>query len=232
MLEELAAKVSPTLLHESGKVFYSSRDAFQLGRPLYILGLNPGGPPDQGVSETVAANLDHVLRPENHAWSSYCDESWGGKPPGIATFQPVLCELLVQLGLHPRTTPASNLIFVRSARAAGLSKPKLLEHSCWPLHQAVIEKIKPKAILALGRDAGRALARRLGAEGVIERWSETNERRWTSTLSQTKAGPLLLTLAHPGVAKWTTPAVDPRPFAVRVLRDYGVIEATASTLRQ
>jgi Uracil DNA glycosylase superfamily len=223
MIEHLAAAIPYKLHKKSGKAFYSGRDAFQAEGPIYVLGYNPGGDPDQRIRETVGANIQHVLKPENHNWSSYCDESWGGKPPGTAKFQPVLCQLLGELGLDPRTTPSSNLIFVRSRQAGDLSKPAELEEVCWPFHQAVINLVKPKAIVALGLKAGNRIGSRLGAIRTIDAWSETNGRGWTSTASTTKAGPMLLTLTHPSRAFWTKQEVDPRPFAVRVLMDHGVI---------
>lgn len=42
MIEEFAGLIPESLQGESGKAFYSGRDAFGGAAPLYIIGLNPG----------------------------------------------------------------------------------------------------------------------------------------------------------------------------------------------
>lgn len=56
----------------SGKAFHSGRLAFSAPRDLYILGLNPGGDPEDR-SETVASNIEQV-RHEAEDWCAFLDQ--------------------------------------------------------------------------------------------------------------------------------------------------------------
>jgi len=53
VIEGLASHIPARLLDHSGKVLYTGRDAFSAQRPIYMLGVNPGGSPDRYVTETV-----------------------------------------------------------------------------------------------------------------------------------------------------------------------------------
>ena len=76
---DLITLVPERLLKRSGKIFYSARHAFESpARPLYILGLNPGGRPGAHAYETIAANIDQTLHREQDDWSAYVHESWSG----------------------------------------------------------------------------------------------------------------------------------------------------------
>ena len=51
MIETLTGLIPEDLLDRSGSVFYSGKDAFSGTKPIYLLGLNPGGDPQEMSEE-------------------------------------------------------------------------------------------------------------------------------------------------------------------------------------
>ena len=84
MIEDFKKHIPAEIEQESGKVFYSGREAFSGERPLYILGYNPGGNPDKPplATETIEAHTQKVLSKGAGKWSAYRDESWKNQPAG------------------------------------------------------------------------------------------------------------------------------------------------------
>lgn len=139
-LERLTAQAAPhpaivaaldaipqALLDRSGSVFYSGRAAFSAPSKLYILGLNPGGDPAAQAAETISASRAK-FRDGPAFWSAYSDESWGGAEPGKGGMQPRVLHVFGSLGLHPRSVPASNVVFARSSTEAMLQNEKAERH--------------------------------------------------------------------------------------------------------
>jgi hypothetical protein len=216
VIHTFASMIAPALLEQSGRVFYSGRSAFSNESDLYLLGFNPGGDPESDAETTVGHHTNFVLHKAPPLWSAYSDESWKGRPAGTHGLQPRVLHLFRQLGRDPRRTPSSNLIFVRSRRAASLSDDSL-EDVCWPLHAEIISRLRPRAIVCLGAKTGDKVWRRLGASSVLGSFEERNERKWKSTAYQTPSGLIVLSLTHPSIADWTAPATDPSPFVLSVL---------------
>jgi hypothetical protein len=218
MIEDFASSVSDTLKRESGKVFYSGRAAFSQRSDLYVLGINPGGSPEDESETTVGQHTDFVLRNTDQLWSAYCDESWKGRPAGTFGMQPRVRHLFKQIGRDARTVPCSNLIFVRSTRVAGLAgDTDQLEEVCWPFHRDVIARLCPRTIICFGSDAGQRVRQRLDATKLIDQFVEANDRRWSSYAHKNSTGLSVLTLAHPSIANWMSPSADPTPLVKRVL---------------
>jgi len=221
MFEEFVRLIDPSLLGESGKVFYSGRKAFSSDSKIYLLGLNPAGIPSDGSEETIGKSLDLFLNDAcREEWSAYCDEKWKGRAPGSETMQIRVRYLLNQLGLAARSVPASNLVFVRSARWKHLtrdSKQDLLER-CWPVHKAIIERLQVQVIVCMGKDAGGWVREKLDVgEETIDVYTEDNKRRWRSEAHKNANGQRVLTLTHPSVAKWCACASNPTALAKRAL---------------
>lgn len=109
------------------------------------MGHNPGG---NGFI-TIGDHIDRMLtRTEN----SFLDESWGNGnstwPAGQAPLQRRVIWLLESLNQNPRDVCASNLIFQTSNAAEGVSFG--LAGICWPVHEAIIEIIRPKLLIVFG----------------------------------------------------------------------------------
>ena len=140
----IARNALSDLMSESGGILYSSHETLKKG-DVYLLGFNPGGSGGPSIEESV----EEILSSEINA---YLDESWsngnGSWGAGEATLQRRIVYLLNELGLEPREVCSSNLIFVRSRDEAGVDYS--LAKQCWPVHEAIIELVQPKLILAFG----------------------------------------------------------------------------------
>lgn len=201
----------------SGAVFYSGQDAFSKDRPLYILGLNPGGSPKDQAAETVERDLTAWSEMASRS-SRYLDESWQGKAPGTHGMQPRMRHMFDRLGVDLRETPASNLVFVRSTGEADLAAEKeRLIKMCWPVHQAVIDTLNIQTILCLGGTAGRWVREVIGATKLSASFRETNARGWLSEAHAASDGRWVVTVTHPGRVDWRNPAADPSPLVQRAL---------------
>jgi len=217
-MESFLTLVPRELRDRSGAVFYSGRSAFSRASSVYLLGLNPGGDPGELMHRTIAVSIEEGLSRASADWSAYVDESWQGKTPGTSGLQPRVLHLLRNLGLQPRSVPSSNVVFVRSKRELGLgSEARRLVSACWPVHQAVIEKLEVKAVICFGGTAGKHVRNELGAHSLVGTFTERNLRRWTSTAHAAGNGRLVFTLTHPSIADWTSPSTDPSAFVKSIL---------------
>lgn len=203
---------------KSGKVFYSGRSAFSLSRPMYVLGLNPGGDPATRREYTIESHSKAVL--EGPAdWSAYRDESWRGFAPGKAQLQRRVLHLLKGVGLDPGLVPSSNLVFLRSRRFEGIANEfEGLAESCWPFHSLVINSLKPKVILCFGRKAGKYVRLKLGALKLQSESLEENERRWRNQVFANSDGIRVAILTHPSIVDWTAASTDPTNLVRKALQ--------------
>ena len=210
MIEDFAKLVPTALQDKSGKVFYSGRLAFEKPSEVYLLGVNPGGSPEELQSETVASHSEKVLHELPSDWSAYRDESWRGKPPGFRGMQPRVLHLLQRLELSPGQVPASNLVFVRSRREQQLGGDfKELATQCWPFHQYVIDTLQIRVVVCFGQSAGNWVCNELGAHTQVSEYTEDNNRRWQSRVFRNKERISVAILTHPSIANWVAPATDP-----------------------
>ena len=206
-----AALVHDHVRDRSGAVFYSGRAAFSGQKPVYLLGLNPGGSPTSQAAETVARDLAD-WRDGPDRWSAYTDRSWRGSEPGTYGIQPRIRHMFDRLGLDLRDVPASNVVFARTNSEAALASEKQELHGlCWPVHRAVIEVLGISTILCLGGTAGRWVRSILRAERYFGRFVEENARGWASEAHLSTEGVCVVTLTHPGRADWRNPDADPTP---------------------
>lgn len=213
------AKLIPSeLLDESGKVFYAGREAFSGSKFLYLLGFNPGGDPVKMATETPRLHTNYVLNEAPDMWSAYRDEPWNGRPAGTCGLQPRVRYLFDRLGLDPRSTPASNIIFSRSRRVSSIrGGAAYLAEACWRFHQAVMAQLGVRVIVCFGRDAGNWVCARLNATRQVGEFVEKNKRGWRSRAFVNSGGMTVLALAHPSVADWTNPATDPAELVLRAM---------------
>lgn len=139
------ARLGADVLKRSGATFYSAASTLRPG-DVYVLGVNPGGGPE--ITSTIGDSLDQL--PANMT-NSYLDEDWG-KGQGKAPLQQRLTKLAACLDLDLRDVCASNLVFMRSRDMSGIKFWKDAE-LCWPLHDLVLDTVRPKLILTFGNSA-------------------------------------------------------------------------------
>lgn len=221
-IERFAKLIPQALLQESGKVFYTGRDAFSRQAALYIVGAQPGGAPENYTTEIVGAHTEAVIKQWPSDWSAFRDEVWEGAAPGTYGMAPRVLHLFRQLNLEPHTVPASNLIFVRSRNEEDLRhRQAALAELCWPFHQAVIDMLKPRVVLCLGGTAGRYMRERLGAGRLVGEFIENNNRRWRSQAFDTASGTKVVVATHPSRADWCAAPSDPSGLVRAVLATSG-----------
>ena len=112
---------------------------------MYLLGHNPGDDPATH-GDTIRASLENL---PTKTRNDYIDENWGNRPAGTRPLQRRVQWLLKSLGLEPRAVAASNLLFPRSISAAGSGFDTYAD-ICWPVHEAILEVVKPQVIIAFG----------------------------------------------------------------------------------
>ncbi|NOU01465.1 MAG: hypothetical protein HOO95_07830 [Gallionella sp.] len=143
-IPEIAKILLEDLLDEPGSILYSGHATLK-PNDVYLLGFNPGG----AGGNPLRYSIDNMLTNESNA---YLDESWenlnGTWGEGEAPLQKRICWLLENIGLDPREICTSNLIFMQSREANGINYN--LAKRCWPVHEAILEIVKPKLIIAFG----------------------------------------------------------------------------------
>jgi len=146
-IPKLAKQCLADSLGEPGSILYSSHETLKAG-PVYLLGLNPGGT----GGAPIIQNIEGML---NNRDCAYLDECWKNKiscwPKGEAPLQVRISWILDAIGLNIREVCASNLIFFQSREAKDINYS--LAPKCWPIHQAILEIVRPRLILAFGNSA-------------------------------------------------------------------------------
>jgi hypothetical protein len=218
MIDRFLSHIPATMQSQSGAVFYSGRAAFGGRKPVYILGLNPGGSPIQQAKETLARHTEKILYREPTNWSAYRDESWLGNAPGTYGMQPRVLHLCQRLRLNPGVVPSSNLIFLRSAHEKDIkSRLAELADSCWPFHEKVIGTLRIRVVMCFGATAGNWVRNKLGAIHHVERFVENNDRHWQSNSYRNASGIGVVIATHPSIAAWNTPAAGPTHLVANLL---------------
>ena len=222
MIEDFAKLIPSSQKNRSGKAFYSGRRAFESQSDIYIIGLNPGGSPKDYPKETVLRHTRKVLKSKPANWSAYRDESWNGQAKGKDIHQKRVRYLFRKVGLNARKVPTSNLIFARSSSKEKLAGDfKQMARDCWPFHEAIIRQLEVRVVVCLGiSDTGTWVRAQLDAEDEIDSFTEDNNRYpapWTSRCHKNADGLIVVSLSHPSVASWTSPATDPTDLVVGAL---------------
>ncbi|MFZ7311687.1 hypothetical protein [Comamonas jiangduensis] len=146
-IPEIAARALEGQLEQSGTFLYSSHDTIKPGE-IYFLGLNPGGQGGPSLGERLSTLLS---REEN----AYLDEAWdngrGSYKPGEAPLQKRVNWLFNQLVANTRDVLATNLIFMQSRDASGVSNEQA--KLCWPVHEALLSIVCPRLIITFGNSS-------------------------------------------------------------------------------
>lgn len=208
------------ILNEPGGILYSSVSTLTPGT-FYILGLNPGGA--LGSGDTIAHCLDGL--PE-YSKNAYLDENWssdsrhydtGGHP-----LQHHLKLLMRELGEDLRNVCAANLIFTRSPDQQGAYYPER-GHLCWPVHQMILNIVKPDVIIAFGNGHISPYAfLALKHQETLGAWPKEQKcpaqyGKWQCKVFQTKINDVnSLVLGLPHLSRYTT---EGRPEVVTWIKE-------------
>ncbi|WP_040284317.1 hypothetical protein [Tessaracoccus massiliensis] len=210
-LERFAALIPETMLDVPGHAFYTGEEGFTGNRPLYLLGLNPGG----DGSETVRQQFQN-LKAARRAYSAYVTHTW--KP--AARIDHNVLHLLRKLSLKPTEVPASCLVFSRTHAESDIAKEfGRLARLCWPFHEAVIRTLGVQVVVCFGKSTGEFVRRQYGAHHEIDHFVERNNRGWRSTTHLSSGGLKVVTVTHPSRADWRNPLADVSPLVARALED-------------
>lgn len=206
-----------SLLHVSGAVFNTGPVAFNQSSDLYVLGLNPGGSPEENARETVESHTREVrLKP--FGWSGFRDESWKGKPPGTMALQRRMLHAFNRIGRDPGRVPVSNVIFKRSRNARGIGNEMIaLAELCWPFHEAAINMLGASVILCLGKDAANFVRNKLDATENVQQFKEENNRGLISVTYSNNRGVSVISATHPSQHDWCNSATDPTCLVLEAL---------------
>ncbi|UOB05885.1 uracil-DNA glycosylase family protein [[Acidovorax] ebreus] len=172
-IPEIAARSLDGQLDQSGAFLYSSHETIKPGE-IYFLGLNPGGQGGVSLRERLATLLS---REEN----AYLDEAWdnggGSYKPGEAPLQKRVGWLLSQLGADTRDVLSTNLIFMQSRDASGVS----IEHAklCWPVHEALLSIVRPRLILTFGNSSFSPYGYLHALYGGSQRYAPSGHGDWS-----------------------------------------------------
>ena len=201
--------VPTSLMAMSGEVFYSGRAAFEMTSHAYLLGLNPGGDSSDSTLNTIEQSLLQTAKSHPMVFSRYLDEPW--RPGGQhSQMQVRVKHLFDRVGLDPRATPSSNLVFARSRDASSINVEfEALAEQCWPLHREVISSQDIKIIICMGEKTFKYVAGKIGADRFWREYIETNQRRWRSVAFRNAHGMTVVRLTHPSRADWTAENSDP-----------------------
>lgn len=209
MIDFFAKFIPEELMEKSGSVFYSGRNAFSGKKPLYILGLNPGGSEIIQKDETIQWHTENILKSKNLDFSEYKDGVWRGKKGGTSKLQLRILHLLKALNLEASETPASNMCFVRSPRESNIAREiKDYMDLCWSLHQNVIDQLEIKTILCLGKTAGKYTRSKINANILINEFVENNNRKWKTQVYKNNKNQIVIVATHPSIADWTNEKTD------------------------
>lgn len=138
-------------------IFYSNPLTTLKEGPIYTLGLNPGGTPDDGTTFRLERMKFFQKYPN---WSEYLCAKWKtknrwyprGKAPLQVKIKTVLEFILDKLGHEPKIgeTFATNLYFFRSPGDDMLQKYGWKNYDCWKYHETFLKIVKPKIIVCIG----------------------------------------------------------------------------------
>jgi len=150
-LDGFASLIPDEVMDVARHTFYTGITGFSGQRPLYLLGLNPGG----DAAETVRQQFQQ-LKAGTPNYSAYDTHTW--KP--AALIDHTVLHLLRKLSLDPTEAPASSLVFTRTRSESDLKADfESLAALCWPFHEAVIRTLGVKVVICFGKRAGESVRR-------------------------------------------------------------------------
>jgi len=167
-LRDLVASSLGPLADSSGSLLYSGLDTLRPG-PVYVVGLNPGGPGGKPAAPFLSiADAPFV----DETWSAYTRDCWKDhigpcdhldedgrvREPHLAKHQRNALVLFDALALPAEQVLSTNCIFGRS-RAISKIKDETCcdlaawEAACWTVHQRLLDVVRPTWIISFGYGA-------------------------------------------------------------------------------
>jgi hypothetical protein len=150
------------ILSRDGQLLYSGIDMLRDG-DFYFVGFNPAA---DGTNDPL-----HKLRLHHKDWSAYTCQCWMCKgkcnptscpKTGEAKHQRNVKHIMSQLDLKPKTTFATNYVFVQSDNVEALKKDPFFRtyvDRCWLVHKRMLAEVRPKYIVCLGNgESGSAFS--------------------------------------------------------------------------
>lgn len=172
-IPEIVSRTLDGKLDQIGSFIYSSHETIRPG-DIYLLGLNPGG--QGGLS--LEKQLSTLLSRDKNA---YLDEAWengaGSYKCGEAPLQKRVDWLLSQLGASTRNVLATNLIFMQSRDANGVSFEQAKQ--CWPVHEALLNIVRPRTIIAFGNSNHSPYSYIHALYGGSQRYAPSGHGDWS-----------------------------------------------------
>jgi hypothetical protein len=150
------------ILDVSGQVLYSGASTLRPGE-VYLLGLNPGGDPNNPRLLTIRQSLDDLVSTdsERREKNSYM-MTW----PSSNTLRRRVIWLLTRLRVNVEDVAASNLIFPRS-RDEKTCQYERYADACWAVHERILEIVQPRVVIVYGNPPYRFLSERFGRYGEL-----------------------------------------------------------------
>lgn len=208
-LDRFAEMIPDELLDVAGHAFFSGHDGFSGQRPLYLLGLNPGGRNPETVRQQYRAA--RAGRPD---YSAFRVHTWKDD----SKIDRNVLHLLGNLSMDPGRVPASCVAFARTRAESDLrTEFQRLASLCWPFHRGVIDALGVRVVVSFGALGSDFVRQQLGAHQQIDSFVETNNRGWTSNTFVGRSGIKVVQVTHPSRADWRNPAADISPLVSRAL---------------
>lgn len=215
MLDEFIQLIPDSLLHEPGRAFNSGRLAFSEPSGIYVLLFNPAASGEAALP-TVAHQARDVAKRKPQGWCAFLDDQWGNRPPSKHFLQRNLLQLYTRLGVSPRKSPSSQLVFLATKDSVELKRRddfQYLLEDCWHFHAAIIKKLQAHTIVCVGKDAADFARRKLNANILVaERRVDVGKRPRTSQSHKNAQGLTVIRLPHPAAAgfgpDWTSQEIN------------------------
>lgn len=221
-IAELLAAIPESVRWESGTALYTGLASWTQPNPLYVMGINPGGRPG---GDTVYGNAEAMLRdPRKTVFSDWVNGRWAAPSgrlyeAGQHPLQRRFLHLFDVLGVDPRYVPTSNMIYVRSRQANHIAANRMnaLAEECWPFHARMIERLRARVVLCMGRQVAWFVRSKVGAHTEVDRFRETYDKRSSMSVTYTGPGVTVVQVTHPRYANWVDPRADVSPLVARAL---------------
>lgn len=208
-LDRFAELIPDELLDVSGHAFFTGDDGFSGPRPLYVLGLNPGGQHPETVRQQY-----HDAREGRSDYSAFRVHTWKDE----SRIDRNVLHLLANLSMNPGEVPASCVVLARTRTESELRQEfHRLASLCWPFHRAVIDALGVRVVVCFGGLGSGFVRQQLGAHHQIDSFVETNNRGWASKTFVGTSGIKVVQVTHPSRADWRNPEADVSPLVRRAL---------------